>query len=219
MEIQSLEPPTKKKRPDSSDPNRSLIEQVALISTMVGPRITATAASAAVSVLSDGNPLVKEIFYSEDDISAYELRSGNLNNELERALQSEDVEMKDGSHSSENNKLPAVRDSIPLALRMRAAVGTALGAAAAHARLLADQEEREMEHLMAFIVETQLKKLQCKANYLDDLGRLMEKEHALLDESKDCIVGERIDTLQRIFASGISRRRDHSSLKTPTAGV
>jgi len=39
---------------------------------------------------------------------------------------------------------------------MRAAVGTALGAAAAHARLLADQEEREIEHLMAFIIETQV---------------------------------------------------------------
>ena len=57
---------------------------------------------------------------------------------------------------AEIDKLPAVRDSIPLALRMRAAVGTALGAAAAHARLLADQEEREIEHLMAFIIETQV---------------------------------------------------------------
>lgn len=215
MEIESLEPPTKKKRVDSSDPSRSLIEQVALISTMVGPQIAAAAASAAVSVLSDGNPLVSEIFYSEDDMSEFEQRSGNLNNELERALQSEDSEMKDASHSSEIDKLPAVRDSIPLALRMRAAVGTAVGAAAAHARLLADQEEREIEHLMAFIIETQLKKLQRKAKYLEDLECLMEKEHALLDESKDSIIGERINTLQRIFASGISRWKDHSSARLP----
>ena len=51
---------------------------------MVGPQIAAAAASAAVSVLSDGNPLVSEIFYSEDDMSEFEQRSGNLNNELER---------------------------------------------------------------------------------------------------------------------------------------
>lgn len=39
---------------------------------------------------------------------------------------------------------------------MRVAVGTALGAAAAHAKLLADHEEREIEQLMAFVIETQV---------------------------------------------------------------
>lgn len=41
-------------------------------------------------------------------------------------------------------------------LNMRAATATALGAAAAHANLLADQEEREIEHLMATIIEAQV---------------------------------------------------------------
>jgi SWI/SNF related-matrix-associated actin-dependent regulator of chromatin subfamily C len=41
-------------------------------------------------------------------------------------------------------------------LRFRAAVATTLGAAAAHAKLLADQEDREVENLMATIVETQV---------------------------------------------------------------
>lgn len=45
---------------------------------------------------------------------------------------------------------------VPLTLRIRAAIATALGAAAAHAKLLADQEEREIEHLMATIIETQV---------------------------------------------------------------
>jgi len=61
----------------------------------------------------------------------------------------------------------------------------------------------------------QLKKLQRKAKYLEYLERMMEKEHALLDESKDSIIADRIDTLQRIFASGISRWKDHSSLGLP----
>lgn len=216
---ESLEPPPKRKRIDSSDPSRSLMEQVALISAMVGSQITATAASAAVSVLSDGNPLVRDIFYSEDHSSVEERRSGNLDVELERALQSEDTDMKDASHSSEVDKVSTTRESIPLALRMRAAVATALGAAAAHARLLADQEEREIEHLMAFVVETQLKKLQRKAKFFEDLEHLMEKEHALLDESKDSIIAERMDTLRRVFAAGISRWRDPCSVKPPPAGA
>lgn len=42
------------------------------------------------------------------------------------------------------------------AFRVRAAVATALGAIAAHAKLLADQEEREIEHLMASIIDMQV---------------------------------------------------------------
>jgi SWI/SNF related-matrix-associated actin-dependent regulator of chromatin subfamily C len=48
------------------------------------------------------------------------------------------------------------RDDIPLTVRIRASVGTALGAAAAHSKLLADQEDREIENLVAVIIETQV---------------------------------------------------------------
>ena len=48
------------------------------------------------------------------------------------------------------------KDDIPLTLRVRAAVATALGAAAARAKLLADQEDREIEHLLAIIIGTQV---------------------------------------------------------------
>lgn len=41
-------------------------------------------------------------------------------------------------------------------MQIRAAIGTALGAAAAHAKLLADQEDRQIEHLMATIIGTQV---------------------------------------------------------------
>lgn len=48
------------------------------------------------------------------------------------------------------------RNTIPLTLRMRAATATAVGAAAAHAQLLADQEEREVEYLVSTLVEAQV---------------------------------------------------------------
>ncbi len=43
--------------------------------------------------------------------------------------------------------------------QVRAAVATSIGVAAARAKRLADQEEREMELLMASIIETQVKSL------------------------------------------------------------
>lgn len=45
---------------------------------------------------------------------------------------------------------------IPLALRYRAATATALGAAAARAKILADQEDKELEYLMASIIDNQV---------------------------------------------------------------
>lgn len=48
------------------------------------------------------------------------------------------------------------KGDIPLILRVRAAIATALGAAAARSKLLADQEEREMEYLLAIMIETQV---------------------------------------------------------------
>lgn len=48
------------------------------------------------------------------------------------------------------------KDDIPLTLRIRASIATALGAAASRAKLLADQEDREIENLVAIIIETQV---------------------------------------------------------------
>jgi len=41
-------------------------------------------------------------------------------------------------------------------LQVRAATATALGVAAARAKSLADQEDREIEHKVASIIETQV---------------------------------------------------------------
>jgi SWI/SNF related-matrix-associated actin-dependent regulator of chromatin subfamily C len=48
------------------------------------------------------------------------------------------------------------KNFISTAYQVRAAVGTAVGVAAARAKMLVDQEEREMELLMASIIETQV---------------------------------------------------------------
>ena len=47
-------------------------------------------------------------------------------------------------------------DELPSAARARISVATALGVAAANAKLLADQEEREIEHLVASVIDNQV---------------------------------------------------------------
>ncbi|CAJ1974338.1 unnamed protein product [Sphenostylis stenocarpa] len=172
-----------------SDSSSSLMNQVGLISNVVDPHITAAAADAAVSALCDENLCPREIFDFEEDSA--------------RALEGEGLEMERSSLSE-----------IPLPLRVRAATATALGAAAARAKLLADQEVREIEHLVATIIEAQIDKLLHKVKHFDDLELLMEKEHAEMENLKDSILTERIDVLRRTFRSGTTRWKDYSFVKS-----
>lgn len=48
------------------------------------------------------------------------------------------------------------KDVIPLPLQMRATSATILGAAAAHAKLLAIQEDKEVERLVSTVISTQV---------------------------------------------------------------
>ncbi|XP_071722692.1 SWI/SNF complex subunit SWI3A [Rutidosis leptorrhynchoides] len=191
----SDEPPSKRQCiTPLSDDSSILMKQVARISTMVGPDIAAAAAEAAVNALCDESSCPREIFDTDDD--------DVLPNGRQSAPQ---------PHESERN-------GIPLTLRMRAAIGTAFGSAAAHARLLAAKEEREIELLVATIIDAQMKKLDCKMKHIDDLELMMEKDSLEIDKVKERLVAERIDVLQKAFSAGISKSKDHTIVKSETSG-
>ncbi|KAI4318776.1 hypothetical protein MLD38_032445 [Melastoma candidum] len=185
--------------PDSS---RSLMNQVALISSIVGPSIAASAADSAVSAICDETLCSREIFTSQEGPTKH----GTTNSDGQIV----DTEMDtDVTPASDNQGIALEENFLPL--RARAATATALGAAAAHAKLLAEQEEKELKHLMADIIEAQMKKVQDKIKHFKELESLMEKEHARMDKLKEAIVSERIDVLRKAVSAGLSRWRDHVS--------
>ncbi|KAF8390681.1 hypothetical protein HHK36_025208 [Tetracentron sinense] len=213
-------PPSKRRCLTSlEDAGGSLMKQVATLSTMVGPHIAAAAAEAAITALYDENPCAREMFEGKEDNVTNEFGSPTLNNEPERILEVEDFEMRESNTKSEMQKAPPEENAIPLTLQIRAAIATALGSTAAHAKLLADQEDREIEHLMANIIETQLRKIHCKVKHFEELELIMEKEYTQIEEMKESLIVERIDILQRAFNAGVSRWRDHSSVKSLTGTV
>lgn len=59
---------------------------------------------------------------------------------------------------------------------VKRAAASAMAAAAVKAKLLADQEEREMHRLMAVVIEHQLKKLELKLKLLNDLDSELTKQ-------------------------------------------
>lgn len=207
-------PPLKRQRIASlSDASSSLIKQVAAITTMVGPHITSAAAEAAVNALCEETSCSREIFNADDNSIPNGLWSPANNCETER-VHGEDSELKERPTQSESRHAIFKTDDIPPTLQIRAAIGTALGAAAAHSKLLADQEDRQIEHLMATIIGTQMKKLHSKLKHFEDLELIRKKECAQIEEVEDILVEERINILQRTFDSGVSRWRDHPSLKS-----
>ncbi|KAK3043216.1 hypothetical protein RJ639_002459 [Escallonia herrerae] len=211
-------PPIKRVRTASiTDASSLLMKQVALISTMVDPHIAASASEAAITALCNENLCTREILDGEDNVDD-ELGPSPLSNEIERAPQTEDSKMEEKSVQSETQETLSEK-SIFLTLRMRAASATALGAAAAHARLLADQEDREIEHLVATVMETELEKLNSKIKHLGDLELIMEKEHAQMEELEESLLAERMNVLQRVLNAGLSRWRDHTSAKSQTSTV
>ena len=197
------ESPSKKQRvAPLSDSSNSLMKQVGLLATVVDPHITAAAADAAITALCDENSFPREIFDVEED-----------NASCARALKGEGLNMVEGSTQSEVD-MGCPKDGIPLTIRIRAAIGTALGATAARAKILADQEDREIEHLVATIIEAQIDKLQEKVKHFDELELLMEKEHAEIEALKDSILTERIDVLRRTLRSGVTKWKDYPCVKS-----
>lgn len=208
-------PPLKRQRIASlSDASSSLITQVSALPTMVGPHITAAAAEAAVNALCEETACPREIFNAEDDCVTNGLQSPTINCETERVLQLEDSEMKERPTESANQDALIKKDGIPPTLQIRAAIATGLGAAAAHAKLLADQEDREIEHLLATIIGTQMKKLHHKLKNVEELELNMKKEYAEIEEEEDFLLGERIGVIQKTFDAGVPRWRDHPSVKS-----
>ncbi|XP_057972553.1 SWI/SNF complex subunit SWI3A isoform X2 [Malania oleifera] len=148
-EAETHSPPLKKKRVASlSDTDNSLMKQVARISGMFGPNIATAAAGAAVTELCEEIPFAKELFDHEEVNVPNEVGSPSPNDEPERVLKVEDSDMKEMLPLSETREISTEKNAVPLTLRIRAAVATALGTAAAHAKLLADQEVKEMGNLV-----------------------------------------------------------------------
>ncbi|KAL6882550.1 hypothetical protein ACP4OV_011240 [Aristida adscensionis] len=141
------EQPTKRRRLFSStDVASSLMEQLALLTTASSPDVAAAAADAAIKALSNENPQARKAFRLSE--REYKKFSSNHVQQIDRKIGDQDVEIHGLPDKQE-------KSFISTAYQMRAAVATAFGVAAARAKMLADQEEREMELLMASIIETQ----------------------------------------------------------------
>ncbi|XP_026385407.1 SWI/SNF complex subunit SWI3A-like isoform X1 [Papaver somniferum] len=233
-EVEIEEPPSKRRCiAPFADSGSSLMKQIAKLSTGMGTRIGAAAAEAAIAAICDENPYARVMFEGQAEADTLypilrhedegapvveDLKTGEGVPMVEDLKTGEGVpiveDMKTGEKPSELETQEATSDHVPIKLRIRAAMATALGTAAAHSKRLADQEDREIEQLVATIIETQLRKTSLKVKHLEDLELIMEKEYAYIQEQKESIITDWVDVLQGVFRAGIPRWRDRSSVRS-----
>lgn len=192
------------------DATDSLMKQVALLSTVAGPHIAAAAAEAAVTALCNENPYAGKVLDIDEDEVTNKVGLSLINNEQEREsdIKVEDWDMERHKQTDTSESIPE-KNFAAMTFRIRAAIATAMGASAARAKLLADQEEREIEHLMASIIETQMRKVQYKIKHFEELELIMEKEYTHIQQLKESILEDWVSVLRQAFHAGIPRWRDH----------
>ncbi|KAL6650907.1 hypothetical protein ACP70R_009832 [Stipagrostis hirtigluma subsp. patula] len=199
------EHPTKRRRLFSStDAATSLMEQLALLTSATSPDVVAAAADAAIKALGNENPQARKAFrLSEREYKTKTLSSNHIQ-QIDRKVGDQDVELHGQTVSDKKQE----KNFISTAYQMRAAVATAIGVAAARAKMLADQEEREMELLMASIIETQLRKIQYKIKHFEELELIMEQEYTTIQQIKGSLIDEWLKVLEQAFQAGVSLPRD-----------
>lgn len=203
-------PPLKRKRlTPFADASNPILAQVAFLSAMVGPRVAAAAAQAAVVALAEEDPLASQLVSSNNPsiqaghkdplpMTGVQATSNKENVKTEH-VEKEDLVLGKGAteqmhllkeaETETGNTIPS-KDPIPSVTQIRAGIATAIGAVAVNAKLLADQEEREIEHLVASIIENQLKKLQSKVDHFEELEFLLEREHSQIEKARTQVLAD-----------------------------
>lgn len=210
------EPPSKRNRitplADSSNP---ILAQVAFLSAMVGPRVAAAAAQAAVAALAEEDPVSSQILSSSNQNAHAGHKdlvpiSGSLATSKDSIKvehgEDEDTLLGKGEHIQVSKDVEtengASKDPVISVTHVRAGLGMAIGAVAANAKLLADHEEREIEHIVASIIENQIKKLQSKVEHFEELEFLLEKEHLQIEKARAQVLADWIRYSHYHYNSG-----------------
>ncbi|PSC72177.1 swi snf complex [Micractinium conductrix] len=165
-----------------ADVGNPVLAQVSFLAAMVGPKIASAAAQRALEALA------------EEDAAAAAAVADEL-----AAQGGGDVLMAAGEKQGNG----AAADKPVSAGRMRVAAATGLAAAAVQAKLLADQEEREVQRLVVAAIENLFKKVHAKLQYLEELDDVMASERLNLEAMRGKFLDEHAKAVADNVAAGL----------------
>ncbi|CAM0874703.1 unnamed protein product [Alopecurus aequalis] len=159
--------------------SNSVMSLVAFLASSIGPRIAASCASAALSALTreDDPRVISESMHADD-----------------RAH---------GAHPDFPGHNGALCSIVPENVKHAAMCG--LSAGAMKSKLFADQEEREIQRLVATLINHQLKRLELKLKQFAEVETLLLKECEQVERARQRISAGRIQVMSaRLNPTGAS---------------
>ncbi|XP_057862663.1 SWI/SNF complex subunit SWI3A isoform X2 [Cryptomeria japonica] len=186
-----------------ADASNPIMAQVAFLSTMAGSHVAEAAASAAVATLCEDDHFVSQITNSQLSKSLNQKNgiAASMQGGLERDIQVEDG--KKELHEEDGEALCVGKDLTPT-MEGKSVTATALKSAAERAKLLVDQEEQDIEHIVSTIIENQMKQLEEKIKHFDEREIITEKSCSQMEQINDHLFTDRLRFLQKTSRSRFS---------------
>ncbi|KAH7442460.1 hypothetical protein KP509_03G090000 [Ceratopteris richardii] len=167
---------------------------VAFLAATVGPRVAAVAAHTALLNLSEDFQAIQHTGVGKEqnmDVDTASTIESTGSSEVEKNVETLNDEAVDNIEPSLSKE------------SYRKATSAALASSAMKTKLLADQEEREVQRLAAIIVDNQLKKLSIKLKQLGDIDAVIDKEREQMERNRQHIQTDRTRFLNsRLNSSG-----------------
>ena len=147
----------------------------------------ADATSSASS--SETNGEKKDEGVSDKEPEAMETDEKDASGEDKKTEQEANKKSEQESKSTDTvSESDPAKDKLMNEAQLSTAAASALGAAAVKAKHLAAVEERKIKSLVAFLVETQMKKLEIKLRHFEELEAIMDREMENVSFALDCLV-------------------------------
>lgn len=162
---------------DASNP---VMANIALLTTMVGPKVASAAAQAALRAL-------EELAADDEEAEKHGQNESEATADGTTRNDEGDIDRTDGAQGSLD-----VHDKAPSAKAMAKSASQALGAAAVKAKLLANQEEREVHKETNALLEQQAKKVEAKLGLLEQLSTALNNERDEIATEKQQVLNERM---------------------------
>lgn len=188
-----------------SQADNPVMSVVAFLASVVNPGVAAAAAKSALKELAQAKKASEgestEGAQTEEAAKATPVENGDAEPKAEPQSGEMDVDKAAGEDTEMKQDGEAAADIAGLPRSTLERVGAAaLGSAAAKAKVLADNEEREVRRLVTQVVEAQLKKMELKLQQFEELESVLETEKRELERQRQQLYLDRLAMKKSIMS-------------------
>ncbi|KAF9905397.1 hypothetical protein EC991_001692 [Linnemannia zychae] len=206
-----------------SQADNPVMSVVAFLASVVNPGVAAAAAKSALKELAQAKKSAEEGVEGaeggekEDTSKTATVENGDAEPKAEAQSGEMDVDKAAGEDTEmKQDEAPSTNIAGLPRSTLEKVGAAALGSAAAKAKVLADNEEREVRRLVTQVVEAQLKKMELKLQQFEELESVLETEKRELERQRQQLYLDRLAMKKSIMSM---QEKFHLARQTANAQV